>query len=124
MVIMGKSVDSMVIFLRFIDKRTLIFTLKNKVTHRARMRTGDILRLLCDDVGITIDKYLPSKLKSEDENSLVSLCQGLWDANYNCRCVAVSDFRVAWGSAENPCIRISSSMRFRVVCYEKETGQF
>lgn len=88
------------------------------------MRTGDILRLLCVDVGITDDKYLPSKLKSEDENSLVSRCQGRWDASYNCRCAAVSDLRVAWGSAENPCIRISSSMRFRVVCYEKETGQF
>lgn len=88
------------------------------------MRTGDILRLLGVDVGITDDKYLPSKLKSEDENSLVSLCQGLWDANYNRRCAAVSDFRVAGGSAENPCIRISSSVRFRVVCYEKETGQF
>lgn len=53
MVIMGKSVDSMVIFLRFIDKRTHIYIYfkeqSGKVcvwTHKARMRTGDILRLL------------------------------------------------------------------------------
>lgn len=40
MVIMGKSVDSMVIFLRFIDKRTFIFTLKNKVAMFAAGLTG------------------------------------------------------------------------------------
>lgn len=44
--------------------------------------------------------------------------------NYNCRYAAVSALRVSWGSGENPHIRISLSMSFREVGYDKEMGQF